>query len=94
MQEPSLEKRLLQEREILEASTKFLRAKVALETAFSPDEPAENQATITSTESAEKPAGDTVAIEKAEDIPDKPVTPEEDSGNASTDPEQGSDQKQ
>ena len=39
MQEKSLERRLIHEREILEASTKFLRAKVALQSAFTPDSP-------------------------------------------------------
>lgn len=39
MQEKSLERRLIHEREILEASTKFLRAKVALQSAFTPETP-------------------------------------------------------
>ena len=38
-QEKSLERRLIHEREILEASTKFLRAKVALQSAFTPETP-------------------------------------------------------
>lgn len=39
VQEKSLERRLIHEREILEASTKFLRAKVALQSAFTPESP-------------------------------------------------------
>lgn len=34
-----MERRLIRERDILEASTKFLRAKVALQTAFTPEDP-------------------------------------------------------
>ncbi len=50
-----MERRLIHEREILEASTKFLRAKVALQSAFTPETtiPAEGLAQGVNSEGAD-----------------------------------------